>query len=1684
MKKLFFCLLILSGFISEAQLYNNEWIDHSKTYYKFKVGKTGLHRIPQSVIVAAGLGSTPAEYFQLWRNGAQVPIYTSTPSGPLAVNDFIEFWGEMNDGKPDKELYRKPEYQLNDKYSLQTDTATYFLTIDPVVSNNLRLRDVANNVAGNTLPAEPYFMHTAGNYFNKARLNNGYAVNVGETLYSSSYDIGEGYTSIEFNGLNRTELLNLFVYTGAGAPDSRFRIALSGNRVNPRRYRVKINGDSVLGKQMDYYNDSRESAVVRTSLLASNKATVEVSNINNVGTDRMVIHQYELTYPRQFNFGAEQNFEFTLPASSSGNYLEIRNFNFGGVAPVLYDITNGRRYTGNITTPSVVKVVLEPSLSERRLVLISQVAANSTSITSLESRNFTDYSLVNNQGNYIIITNSLLIPASGSNPIEEYKQYRSSVEGGSHNVIVALIDELVDQFAFGIKMHPMSIRNFLLYSRHKFTSKPKNVLLIGKGVNYQHHRTYENQPNLQRLSLVPTFGMPASDILLAADKGDSRPQLAIGRLSVINAGEISIYLNKLKEFEAAQRISSPLSKDKAWMKNIVHAVGSSEPSLQRILDYYMTGFKNIISDSLFAGKVYTFTKTSPESVQLMNNNYLDKLFAEGISLITYFGHSSTTSLEFNLNNPQAYNNKGKYPVFITLGCVAGDFYTYNTGRFVANQTISEKFVLAPERGTISFIASTNFGIPHYLDIWNSRFYKSFANTDYGKSLGENMLSAVEQTFSYTTQEDFYARSQCEATVLHGDPAIVLNAHAKPDYVIEDEFVRVEPGIVSIADQAFKLTTKVMNIGRAIDKDVVIEVKQEYPDKTVAVIYRDTLKITQFEKQLSIDIPINPLRDNGTNKLIITVDPENEIEEFYETNNAITREFVVYADEARPIYPRNFAIVNKQNFKFFASTANPLSASKTYRFQLDTTEAFNSSTLIQSELTSKGGVLEFTPTFSLKENSVYYWRVGPVPASGDIKWNTSSFIYLPNHDVGFNQSQMSQHNYSTKDRVGIEKANGFWRFDSISRNLNIKNGVLAVATGQASDISMAIDGDKIFMNSCDRNVLLFNILDPKSFKPVANPGGASGGAYGSNNNQACAGGRPEVIWNFEYSHMTTDGRNKARDFMDKIPDGYFVIVRNIMRISSPGGYAEDWKKDNGGVNTLYEKLKGVGFSDIDEFNKPRVFAFIYQKNNKDFIPVSQFSVDDRDVMMMDYNFRVPDSIGYITSPKFGPAKKWKQLFWEGQSLELPNTDEVAAEVIGVRKDGSTQIVMSNISPVDKAVDISGINANEFPIIMLKARVKDVVNYSPYQLTYWRVTYEPLPEGAIAPNLFFQLRDTFDVGEPADLRIAFKNVSDADFSDSIKVKMIITDNNNLKHTIPVDRQKAIISNDTLVLSKVIDTKNLAGFNTLFVDINPDNDQVELHRFNNFIYKNFYVRRDTLSPVLDVTFDNRHILNGDIVAAKPSILITLKDEAKWMLLDDTSIVRVQVRTPTNEVLSYHFNSDTLKLNSAKNGASQDNTAAIEFTPYFATDGDYELIITGQDRSGNSSGELEYRVGFKVVNKPMISNMLNYPNPFTTSTAFVFTITGSEVPQNLRIQILTVTGKVVKEITKEELGPLRVGRNITEYKWDGTDQYGQKLGNGVYLYRVITNHNGKALEKYKSSTENTDKYFNNGYGKMYLMR
>jgi flagellar hook assembly protein FlgD len=80
-----------------------------------------------------------------------------------------------------------------------------------------------------------------------------------------------------------------------------------------------------------------------------------------------------------------------------------------------------------------------------------------------------------------------------------------------------------------------------------------------------------------------------------------------------------------------------------------------------------------------------------------------------------------------------------------------------------------------------------------------------------------------------------------------------------------------------------------------------------------------------------------------------------------------------------------------------------------------------------------------------------------------------------------------------------------------------------------------------------------------------------------------------------------------------------------------------------------------------------------------------------------------------------------------------------------------------------------------------------------------------------------------------------------------------------------------------------------------------------------------------------------------------------------------------------------------------------------------------------------------------------------------------------------MTVSGKVVREITRAELGNIRIGNNITSFAWDGTDEFGDKLANGVYLYRVLMQQNGQDIAHRETSA---DQHFKHGFGKMYIMR
>ncbi|MDB5198801.1 MAG: hypothetical protein JWO92_764 [Chitinophagaceae bacterium] len=1679
MKKLLLPIFILLSIAGYCQT-NNSWIDYNKTYYKFKIVATGLYRISQSTLSSIGLGSTSADQFQLWRNGEEVRLYTSSASGPLAGSGYIEFWGVMNDGKKDTKLYLNSDYQLSDRWSLETDTAAYFLTVN-TAGANLRYIDVPNNVSGTTLTPEPYFMNTRGIYYN-SKINPGYAAVVGEYVYASSYDIGEGYTSLDiYPTSNFSEVFDTINLYSAG-PSATFRMAASGNSLNSRRVKVKLSGTTILDTAMDYFGYLKAQVNVPLStFVGTNAAGINVQNGSPTTDDRMVVSFIEITYPSKFNFNNSARYYFELPATTTGNYLVIDNFNAANVSPVLLDLISGNRYTGDISTPGKVKFVLPASSTAlRKFILASQNPSYLMGITNLVQRNFINYSLAANQGNYLIISHpGLYNNGAGQNYVDQYRAYRSSAPGGNFNAKVYDIDQLNDQFGYGIKNHPSSVKDFLQFAKTNFAQTPQFVFLIGKGVTYSDYQYVRNSPDGERLNLIPTFGFPASDIRLASPYNTLVPDIPIGRLSVVTGNEVGNYLVKMKQYEEAQVSTSQTIADKAWMKNVVHVIGGKEGSESDLFTIYMNSYKQIIEDTLYGAKVETFSKSTTSTVQILASKRIEELFNEGISFLSYFGHSSANTLEFNLSAPETYTNLGKYPFFNVSGCTAGNNYTADPLRLQGILTLSEKYVLANQRGSIAFLASTHLGIPPFLNNYQYEFYKETGVTSYGSSAGNIIRNIIQNLGGASPGLDFFTRMHLEEMNLNGDPALKINPHPKPDYIIEEPMIKINPTIVSVADNTFSIKVNMLNIGKAITDSIRVTVKRTLPDNSITVLYDKVIAAIKYADSLDITAQINPVTDKGLNKITVTLDTDNHINEMSELNNTVTKDFFIFEDEIRPVYPYNFSIINNQNTSYYGSTANPLTAQRQIIMEVDTTELFNSPFKKTFNTTSIGGVIEFKPLITYTDSTVYYWRIAMQPVSGPFIWNNSSFIYLQNGGTGFNQSQYYQFLKDSYKQIYLGTNRAF-DFGTDSRTLNFKTGLYPYYLSDR--IAVYLDLNRIESYGCRYNSLQFYVFDSTTLQAMPNYDIGGTGRFGS----ALPTCRPTIPirYFFEFPYGPPYGgaadRKKAMDFLDSIPAGKYIGITNLGMISNTS-LIDTWMSDTatlGSGNSLYHKLKSIGFTQIDSLTTNHPFLYFYQKGVPSYASRQVVGAIDEQI---DESIILPakSKTGEIEWAQIGPAKAWTALHWSGKDLEPSVPDTVSLEVYGITATGS-KVKLATVQSKDTT--LAFIDAKTYPYLTLKMLNSDQTYATPNQLQYWRVNADFVPEGAIAPNIFFKMKDTVDVGENIDFAIAFKNISETSF-DSLKIKFIITDKNNVPHAISIPKGKTLASGDTLTVHYTIDTRNYYGMNTLFVEINPDNDQPEQYHFNNFIYKNFLVKGDNFNPLLDVTFDGVHILNRDIVSARPHILIKLKDESKNLALSDTSLLKVQIRFPDGTLKTYRFDNDTVRFTPA-NLANGENTATIDFTPLLTgEDEEFELIVTGKDVAGNKAGETEYHVIFRVVSKPMISNLLNYPNPFTTSTAFVFTVTGTQPPQNMRIQILTITGKVVREITSNELGPIHIGRNITEFKWDGTDMYGQKLANGVYLYRVLTNLNGKSLDKFKDQDDNTDKYFTKGYGKMYLL-
>ena len=1701
-----------------SQSFGNEWINYNQKYYAFNVHQTGLHKIEYNSFVSSGIDvqQFSSANLQVFGREKEVPILVEDGGdGAFNPGDFILFFAERNDSWLDYSLYKDSSWLGNPKYSLYNDTLQFFLTWNNL-SNNKRII-VEKDVDYNSYASSDFILFEKYGTYNE-KYNEG---EKSSDASSSFFVQGEGWGKTPINGANGNSwdfssvaLEN--IYQSGSAPMVEYNSIIVGNsnafynngKGNHHSYHTIGTSNYVLFDSIFVgYKSVYAKKKFPVSLLpASGLTGYKVSIIGDlaVPTDFQSINYWSFKYPRIPNFANSTIALFEVLNNQNQSKVRLNITASVMISPVLISLGSTPRKIPIIKVGSQFQCLIPNENQGERQTLLIQELATVTNITDLNPVNgtgtFTNFSAIPNLDKALLF----VYPEKLRNKVFEYASYRSSIAGGNYNVILANVDELFQQYGGGINKHINGIRRFSHQIYDLSVEKPVGLYLIGKGIREANITSLTSigpgsRTNLTAYqnNLIPSFGYPSCDICITSNfDGQDKymPLIPTGRISAQNENELQVYLSKVIEYEAHQNQQSIYTSDtKDWQKQILHFSGGSNISEQLNFKNYLKNMGAIAEKSFFAGNVELIAKDNANPISPTQLQAVKDRISDGVSVMNFFGHFSTSGSGFdiNLDEPKYWNNKGKYPLLIASSCYNGNIFHNSTSN-------SQSFVLTPDAGVIAYIGTIDYGFTSALNAYGQNFYKQFSKFNYGGTIGSHIKNTVDSVLNGSPSL-IIESTFCQMT-LHGDPMLKVNYHGKPEIELTDSRVSFGPTNITYATDSLVINIKLRNLGKSVIDTFYVHITRDFPGSDTDSMYHISVQGLDYEKSLQIKVPFQPLIGIGQNKFKVEVDIPSFIQEQYDesTNNQLTKTFFINIDGIEPILPEDFAVVPSDSISLFASTINPLAAFNTYRFEIDTTADFSSSFRKYFEVSGLGGVKSVKPSewklastninskLLLEDSSVYYWRVALI--ENNLKWKNRSFQFIANK-TGWGQADFDQFKSNDLSGLNLNLTSEIRQFEPFESQITC----LVKATTQDPFVlqnAWSLNGFQQEYGICNYTPKFHvAIIDRATLQPWATryvPTNSNlNNNFGNFNDNGTCNARPSRYFGFYQNSVAqmTAFKNLIENI---VPNGDYILIY------SPMTTRYDLLQNlNLGI---VEMLQSMGADSMSYSRPNRPCIFLTRKGDPSFA-VQVYSQNYEDIYLDTIISGIQGS-GRELSPLIGPASSWQSVFWKHNTLDASVGDTTQLEIQTFNKYGAYQNSIDTLLiSGDSIMNVQNvIDATKTPYLKLIAKYQDNNNQTPSQLDYWHVLYDPLPEAAIDASkgyVWLPSGDTIQEGQDVKFSVDVKNISSLSM-DSLLVSYYIIDENQIRHNLLYPRQDFLLNGATLKDTITFSSKGLVGNNWFFMEVNPyvDQAQVELDQpekthLNNLLQFPFTVIAEEINPILDVTFNGKHIMNKDIVSPNSEIVITLKDENPFLIMDsdaDTSLFGIYLTDPGGNQSKVPFidsKGNTIMQWVPANG--QNKRFKINFSAYFDKTGSYNLMVQGTDKSGNLSGDLEYKINFEVIHESMISQMMNYPNPFSTSTRFVFTLTGDEIPDDIQIQIMTISGKVVREINETELGPIQIGRNITEFAWDGKDSFGDPLANGVYLYRVKTKIKGQEIKHLESGA---DDYFFKGLGKMYIVR
>jgi hypothetical protein len=214
------------------------------------------------------------------------------------------------------------------------------------------------------------------------------------------------------------------------------------------------------------------------------------------------------------------------------------------------------------------------------------------------------------------------------------------------------------------------------------------------------------------------------------------------------------------------------------------------------------------------------------------------------------------------------------------------------------------------------------------------------------------------------------------------------------------------------------------------------------------------------------------------------------------------------------------------------------------------------------------------------------------------------------------------------------------------------------------------------------------------------------------------------------------------------------------------------------------------------------------------------------------------------------------------------------------------------------------------------------------------------------------------------------------------------------------------------------------------------------------------DGEGPEIQLYINDEKFVRGGLTDANPVLYAVIKDTSGVNTvgtgIGHDMTAEFDKQRDKKYILNDYYEND---LNSYQSGKVRYQFQNLEPGPYALTFKVWDVY------NNSSTASTDFIVSESA--QLALDHVLNYPNPFTTHTTFMFEHNRPYIPMNVQVQIFTVSGKLIKTISDKII---MQGYRSDQIEWDGLDDYGDKIGRGVYVYRLrVKTDDGQYADKFE---------------------